>query len=211
MSTTRGAALILVCVSALARAASAPQSTTAADWERAFLAFQEDRSKTGNTDGMSEKALRVIVRWPGSARRAAEALMERYGGPDSIGERVLVWNANGPWKRTVVHRDDAGPYPRRPGSVQQTIDYDVPREKADALPVLAAGVAVAAGGRELSATNESEELNFLAMNLADAVLTGKLTPQQARAGYAKTLMLADSGKSSPLTTGLRFVPRGRHP
>jgi hypothetical protein len=167
------------------------------------------RARTNAETEMADRAAMLIAAWPDESRRTAEAVIEKYGSPNAIGERVLVWNRRPPWKMILVHRaDDAGLYPRRAGSLQQILDYDVPREKLAALDELDLGLSASPSRKELSATNESESINFLALNLADQVVAGRLTAAQARTRYVRTIILAGAGKSSPLMAGLTFVPRG---
>jgi len=58
--------------------------------------------------------------------------------------------------------------------------------------------------RELSATSEAEETNFLALNLADEVVRERKSPEEARAFYLKSVLQWNAGKASPYLKGLRF-------
>ena len=163
-------------------------------------------SEDPSASQMRDEAVHAIAGWPDASRKTAELIMEKYGAPNAIGDRVLVWNGNTPWKLTLVHREDPGLYPTRGGSLQQVIDYEVPKDSVTALEELDAGLSVSPNRRELSGTNVSEEENFLAVNLAHEIITGRSTPAQARSKYALTMALRDSGKSSPLTSRLLFEP-----
>ena len=179
----------------------------------AMLALPAAAAPKSAEGQMLDKAGTVIADWPDDSRRTAETMIQKYGVPNAIGDRVLVWNGNAPWKRTVVHREDPGLYPRRPGALQQVVDYEVPARAVSKLEDLGAGLSVSHDRRELSASNESEAQNFLAMNLADDVIAGRLSAAQARESYARTLALRESGKTSPTTEKLGFTPpmpaRGR--
>ncbi|MGI8616092.1 MAG: hypothetical protein ACR2L4_04825 [Actinomycetota bacterium] len=62
---------------------------------------------------------------------------------------------------------------------------------------------------ELSARCDKEEMNFLALNLADEVVRGATSVDDARRTYTEQAMAAMMGKPAPYTEGLRFdVPRG---
>ncbi len=66
----------------------------------------------------------------------------------------------------------------------------------------------AAGERtngELSARCDKEAANFLAINLADEVITGKRSPKAAREEYAKQIMAMMAGEPAPLTEKLLVV------
>lgn len=58
---------------------------------------------------------------------------------------------------------------------------------------------------ELSARCDKEGANFLALNLADEVITGKRSPKSARAEYAKQIMAMMAGQPAPLTEKLMLV------
>lgn len=147
-----------------------------------------------------EQARRVISVWPVVAQRTAEAVLEKYGAPDlSVSDR-LVWYDNGSWKITTVYRD--------PGAhidvLEQTIGYSVPQEKVGALAKLDFALRLSRDNRSLSAVSEAEETNILALNLADEVVRGKRSPEDARAFYLKTVVQWNAGKSSPYMKDLLF-------
>lgn len=145
-------------------------------------------------------ARRMIASWPVVSLRTAEAVMEKHGPPDLAVSDRLVWYDNGAWKITTVYRD-----PAEHGDVlEQTIGYAVPQDKTDALARLDLALRLSRDRRSLSAVSESEETNVLALNLADEVVRDKRTPEEARALYLKTVVLANAGKSSPYMEKLLF-------
>ncbi|MDD5304960.1 MAG: hypothetical protein PHS14_17825, partial [Elusimicrobia bacterium] len=146
------------------------------------------------------EARRVVSNWPVVSLRTAEALIEEYGPPDlAIADR-LAWFDNGPWKTTMVYRN---PHEHL-DVLEQTIGYTVPQDKVAALAKLDVALRLSRDNRELSATSESEETNFLALNLADEVVREKRSSEEARAFYLKTVIQANAGKSSPYMKGLLF-------
>jgi hypothetical protein len=144
------------------------------------------------------QAAASIVDWPQASRRAAERMLEKYGVPDQADSRRLAWNDNGPWKRTVVRRDGG----RDP--LEQTAAYRVPNARYGALRHLPGKVTAERGHDELSSRAVTEPLNFLAVNLADEVVSGKRDADDARRFFEKTASLASSGKSSSYMEGLLF-------
>ena len=68
------------------------------------------------------------------------------------------------------------------------------------------GLTVNPSGDELTVKGESEAKNLLAMNLADEVIQGKKTPEEALEFYRKTVELSAAGKTSPYMEGLQFRP-----
>jgi len=82
----------------------------------------------------------------------------------------------------------------------------VPVQKWRALGAFGHGVEYDSVNEQLSARTGSEETNYLALNLADEVVRGRLGAEEASALYDKTLALLFSGKSSSYTSRLRFKP-----
>jgi hypothetical protein len=161
--------------------------------------------KRSVSNDMAGEAERVVARWPEVSRQTARLMLLKYGEPSAIGEGVLIWNDNAPWQRTIAYRADVnGLYPRRTGILEQVVSYEVPQNKVAALAKFGGGLKADVGRKELSALNDSEEANTLALNMASEIVVGRLTPAEARKLYDKTLELAADGKSSPLTSELMF-------
>lgn len=146
------------------------------------------------------EARRILTGWPVTAQRTAEVIMEKYGPPDLAISDRLSWYDNAPWKITTVYRDPN----EHIDVLEQTIGYSVPRDKVQALAELDVALRLSRDGRELSATSESEETNFLALNLADDVVRERRSPGEARGFYLKTVIQMNAGRSSPYLKGLRF-------
>lgn len=147
-----------------------------------------------------EEARRIIADWPVVSLRTAEVVMEKYGPPDLALNDRLSWFDSGPWRITTVHRD-----PRAHLDVlEQTIGYSVPEDKREDLARLDVNLRLSRDNRELSASSEAEETNFLALNLADEVVRDLKTPAEARAAYLKTVVQWNAGKTSPYMKRLLF-------
>ncbi len=149
---------------------------------------------------------KTIAGWPLTARLAAGVMLQEYGEPDSISGERLSWNGKGPWKRTTVYRDgwrDESSH-QRPEVLEQTIAYWVPRDRIRVLERFDERFTVDSPRHELSFRSDSERWNFLAMNLANEVVTGAKTVEEARAYSAKAKRLAQAGKRVPYTEFLIF-------
>ena len=151
----------------------------------------------------------VILKWPEGARATARAMTAKYGQPNRFSEGALVWIDNGPWQKTVVYRSA---WPHFLGKVdkdylEQTIAYRVPVEKIDDLKRFDRRLEVNESRGQLSARSESESLNFLALNLADEIVTDKRGVDDARDFYRRTEALSMSGKSSAYMEGFLFPSR----
>lgn len=140
-----------------------------------------------------------------SPRLAAKALIERYGAPDALSPDTATWYERGPWKRITVHGDAPLSF------LEQVVSYHVPAEAAAPLLELDHGLRFDLAREELSATSNSESLNFLALNLAHEVSSARRGAAEARELYARTARLAASGKSSPYLEKLQFEPYRREP
>lgn len=152
-------------------------------------------------------AQEAITGWPTLAQRTALLMMERYGRPDEVGEDALAWRGNGPWLRTTVHRRarTLRAYRRDVDFLENTVRYDVPRWLRGELTRFDPGLSWNAARGELSSRAESEELNMLALNLADEIVTGVRDVDEAVAVRERILRFSASGKASPYLRGLRFV------
>jgi len=151
-------------------------------------------------------AEKLIDAWPSRSRSAARITMARYGMPDEVGEDAMVWRANGPWKRTTVHRRAWLRYAfgAEPDFVENTVAYEVPTRSLEDLSRFDGRITADPARAELSARAGSEAVNCLTLNLADEIVNGKRTVAEAKAFRARILRLADSGKSSPYLSGLLF-------
>ena len=147
-----------------------------------------------------------IQGWPGLAKIAARATMEKYGKPDGVGKDALVWYVNGPWKRTLVHRRAWPHYTFRQDKdfLENVIGYVVPKDKLEALTRFDRRLDVDQPSAEISARAESESMSFLALNLADEIIRGKRTVDEARDFQKQIVRLAAAGKASGYLNGFLF-------
>lgn len=157
-------------------------------------------------------AERTAKGWNEKSRLAALALLERYGAPDEVHSAHLVWRGRGPWKTTVV-RDVPPPYSDAAttelGVVEQTLDYPVTPEQAQALAPFGRTLLADPVGGEITARSDAEALNFLRVNLAYEVAQGRLTVEEARRAHARIIALENAGKTTGYTSALRFTPGRR--
>lgn len=155
----------------------------------------------------SQTAAVLIAEWPEKQREAATKMMEKYGQPTVTGDQMVAWFGNGPFVKTVIAREEiAHNFPMaHVDFLTQTVKLRVPANRLAALHEYDGSVYYHRTRGELSAQCDVEEMNFLALNLAHDVITGKRTPADARAFYGKTAMAFKGGdKSSPYVTGLMF-------
>jgi hypothetical protein len=137
----------------------------------------------------------------------AANLIDEYGPPDRVEPSRLVWNNKhlmkriSAWDEIPGSRPDAGGY-----LLEETVSYQVPEPRRQDLASFSDDISVSPDGTELSARSDNEGLNFLALNLADEIIQGVKTPDEARQAYDQTLQLKAAGKTSAFTQGLLFLP-----
>lgn len=168
--------------------------------ETRFQARSDGRAEETKAAGVPDGGRGAVASWPEASKAIAEAMIEKYGQPGIIDADSVSWIDNGSWDKTTVYR--------LPGAdrdlLEQSVRYKVPEEKAALLSQLGLALSINPLDERLSSTSESEELNFLAVNLADEVVQGKTTVEEAREFYQKTVKLSGSGKSSSYMQGLQF-------
>ncbi|MFI5362475.1 MAG: hypothetical protein ACHQ49_10935 [Elusimicrobiota bacterium] len=153
----------------------------------------------------------LIMSWPKNAKITARHLLHKYGPPDAATDWTLSWNNHGPWSRITLLRrgpSDAFPTAHR-DVVENTIQYDVPEEKAGQLVKFNTALDVDRVNGTLSARSDSEAANTLALNMADEIVRGKRDAYAARDFMRSTLNKAMSGKSSPYMDHLLFPAADR--
>src|SRR5918994_1793770 len=157
-----------------------------------------------------EEVDRIIAAWPQTPQKVARETITKHGSPSEATPSMLVWHGSGPWKRSILSRDEVPhEFPMKHTDVlEQFIDYRVPPDKFDELAEYDGSVIVERTKGEMSARCDKEEMNFLALNLANDIVTGKRSVSEARDFYAKTAMAFKQGNKDPYTQRLQFqVPQ----
>jgi len=149
--------------------------------------------------------------WPAAAREAVKFMTGKYGPPAAMTSEMAVWGKTGPWKRTVVYsREYPHEFPMHHTDVmQQWIDYKAPPEMYDELATYDGSVVLERTSGEISARCDKEGANFLALNLANDIVTGKQTVAGARKMYGEQITAMKAKRPAPYTEKLVFqVPTG---
>lgn len=174
--------------------------------ETGALAVPEtERAETGSAPS-TQNPEKVIQKWPGYSRGLARAMIGAYGPPQRFDENLLAWDDNGMWKRSIVYRKSWPHFIafQDKDYLEQTIGYRVPDDKVAALKRFNSQISVDKENGELSARSESEKMNYLAINLAEEIITDERTVDEARDAYRKTKELSKAGKSSRYLEGFTF-------
>ncbi|MGI8498033.1 MAG: hypothetical protein ACR2OG_10695 [Gemmatimonadaceae bacterium] len=155
------------------------------------------------------KMAHLMNDWPQASREAAMFMTKKYGAPAAMSSDMMLWGQTGPWKRTIVYRvEHPHDFPAHHTDVmQQWIDYKAPAaEKFGDLAMYDGSVVVERTAGEISARCDKEGANFLALNLADEIISGKRSVADARKMYGEQIMAMKAMKSAPYTEKLLFSP-----
>ncbi len=177
----------------------------------ASVAHEKKMMKPGEMAMPMMSADTTIASWPKTPKEVAAKMIGKYGQPDEVTPTMLMWHGNGPWKHTMVFKQEVqhdfpGPHT---DLLQQVIDYKVPLDKYDDLAMYDGSVVVERTNGVISARCDAEEANFLALNLAHDVATGKRSVADARKFYAETMMAFKNGGKPAYTQSLQFkMPMG---
>jgi hypothetical protein len=131
----------------------------------------------------------IINNWKDQPKKIARKLISQYGQPDEITNERLIWHNNGPWKRSELINEEIPhnfPEPHH-DSLLQAIPYRVPPDLVSELLKYDGSVVVERTRGEMAARCDDERANYLALNLAHEIITGKKSVDQARRFYAETV------------------------
>ena len=148
----------------------------------------------------------IIQNWLPMPKKAAEQTIEQYGAPNEAIDSRLIWYNNGPWKRTIVYRDEVlhnFPAPHT-DVIEQFIDYAVPPEKFSEIAAFDGSVIVERTKGEVSARCDMEAANILALNLMHDIVTGKCDAEKAREIYSEVTGAFVLSQSAPYAEELQF-------
>jgi hypothetical protein len=152
-----------------------------------------------------------LADWPAMSTKSANQTIEKYGPPNEAIPSRMIWYNNGPWKRTIVYRDEVPHNFPQPHSdvVENFIDYHVPPEKFSELARFDGSVIVERTKGEVSARCDMEPANILALNMMHEIVTGKLTAEQAREKYSQETAAFVMNRPAPYAEKLQFeLPSG---
>ncbi|MGH8240398.1 MAG: hypothetical protein ACREXP_25735, partial [Steroidobacteraceae bacterium] len=149
-----------------------------------------------------------LAGWPERTQRLAAPLVTHYGPPTDVSERQVTWYGNGPWKRTTLYKAEV---PHNFAHVhqdvlEQTIDYRVPIDKLAPLAQFNGSLVVNRTRGELSSISDGEDMNFLALNVADDLVKGDRDVEQAMTYFAQLTRARMIKEAEPDLQRLHFTP-----
>lgn len=153
----------------------------------------------------------IIGEWPAMSTKSANQTIEKYGPPNEAIPSRLIWYNNGPWKRTIVYRDEVPHNFPQPHTdvIENFIDYHVPPEKFSELARFDGSVIVERTKGEVSARCDMEAANILALNMMHEIVSGNLNPEQAREKYSEETAAYVLNRPAPYAEKIQFeLPSG---
>lgn len=154
---------------------------------------------------------KIIDEWPALPKKLANQTIEKYGPPNEATLTQLIWYNNGPWKRTIVMREETPhnfPQPHT-DAIENVINYKVPPEKFSELAKFDGSVIVERTKGEVSARCDMEAANFISLNLMHEIVEGKRTVDDARKEFGEATSAFLLNRPSPYAEKLLFeLPKG---
>ncbi len=150
-----------------------------------------------------------LASWPASVQKLAEQLVAEYGLPGESSNSQITWRDNVPFKRTVLHREGPRhnfPLPHQ-DILEQTVSYRVPPDKLADLANYDGSLVVDRTRGELTVHCDSEEQNRLTLNIADDIVKGERTLDQALAYHAQVVRGLQIHEPETYPRQLRFKPQ----
>lgn len=150
-----------------------------------------------------------IAEWSVDSKAAAEAMIAKYGLPSDVTSNTLVWQHVGPFSKAVVYKDQVKhlfPIPHN-DVVEHFVYYSSPdADQVAKVWDFSGSVRLDRTMGMMSSRGDSEEANVLALNLADQVIKGEKSVDEARMDFGKYLtQLSDASEQpSHLTKTLVF-------
>lgn len=148
---------------------------------------------------------RITASWKAEPKMLATKIIAKYGLPQEASANRLIWMNNGPWKWSeLVNEEIQHDFPKPHHDMfKQVIAWKVPADKFDDLAEYDGSILVERTKGELAARCDKEEANFLAINLAHDIISGKRSVSEARKMYTEAV---GEMKHPEYMAGLTFTP-----
>ncbi len=152
------------------------------------------------------RAVSMTNGWPESSVTAAKEMIQKHGDPTEITSDSLIWRNIAPFKKIIVHKEV---YSHRfpllhQNALEHVVDYRAPMTKIDDVWRYNGSIVLNQTKGEMSSYAENEAMNILGMNLANQVLSGKMSSDVARVTFGKETMNYLNGNKTAYTQVLNF-------
>jgi len=147
-----------------------------------------------------------VSSWNKSCQMAVDEITKKYGKPNGVTADELIWTNAGVWKKICISKmESKHSFPiEHTDMMQTTLMYKVPEDKMDELGMFDGSVTFDRTQGTMSARCDKEANNFLALNLANDIITNKKTVAQARQAYGDIIKEKMSGKNPEYMAKLTF-------
>lgn len=155
-------------------------------------------------------AEQIVADWPEVAKKAAMETIKKQGQPTGITANRLIWQDKAPYKMIIAQKHQIPHhFPVEHFDVlEHVIDYMVPSDKFDELATFDGSVIVERTRGTMSARCDSEAHNLIALNLANDIVTGKTSVEDAKKRYMELAKALKQGEKPEYTQKLTFdVPK----
>ncbi len=164
----------------------------------------------GPTKAISKEDLKKHVSgWSKEAEEASDFMFKKYGSPNGMTPEMVVWTEVKPFKRSILYKEPVThKFPMEHKDVlEHFIDYKAPEaQKVAELWQFDGSVILERTKGEMSARCDKEAANILALNLADDIVNGKRSVEEARMEYGRQIMALKDGNPMEITQKLVFSP-----
>ncbi|MBC7695013.1 MAG: hypothetical protein H7141_06145 [Burkholderiales bacterium] len=148
-----------------------------------------------------------VSSWPEASKMAVKEITDKYGKPDGVTSNELIWWNKGVWKKICINKmETKHSFPiEHTDMMQTTIMYKVQEDKMDELGKFDGSVTFDRTQGTMSARCDKEGNNFLALNLANDILTGKKNVDEARQAYGDIVKEKMNGGNPEYMQKLTFA------
>ena len=154
-------------------------------------------------------ALDVIRSWPEVAREAAYQVILVHGPPHELDDHALCWAHLGPWKRVVVCSDDGDEDPD--DVIESVVEAAIPDDRRAEVDEVATEFRVTVeDDGELAVRGPDLHVNAITLNVVHAMVSGELTPQEARERRSRDLADLRDGHPPADADELHFAADAPH-
>ncbi|MEN9611133.1 MAG: hypothetical protein RLZZ628_1947 [Bacteroidota bacterium] len=154
----------------------------------------------------ANNAMAMIRTWPAAAQLAITETIAKYGNPDMVTTEEFIWLNKGVWNKICITKQETKHnFPmEHTDMMQTTINYKVPVGLMDDLGKFDGSITFDRTQGTMSARCDSEPHNFLALNLANDIITAKKTVQEARNAFSSIVKQKINGENPVYMQQLNF-------
>jgi hypothetical protein len=161
-----------------------------------------------STDSTNDRAWveKHLAGWSAARQKLAAELIMKYGQPHEITASQLIWEQSGPWKRIVLRRQGVKhnfPLPHE-DVLEQTVNYRVPDLKTRDLNRYNGSLIIDRTRGELTAHCDTEAQNTITLNLADDIVNGNRTVDEALGYHAQLVRALETHVAESYPRKLKF-------